>query len=106
MDFMSAAAFRAALVCKGLYCMIRPALRVSYRALGVGCFGTLLVACSGAGPERLSWEVEFACSADATATDQLTFRVLKGGCDGSEVLYEETLVRGGTVPARNLDPGN
>src|SRR5688500_18095588 len=72
----------------------RQASRVYHRAVGVGCLGSLLIACSGEGPQRLTWEAVFACPADALATEQLTFRVLEGGCSGSEVLYEETLMRG------------
>ena len=84
----------------------RQVLRVFHRAVGVGCLGSLLLACSPEGPQRLSWEVAFPCPADALATEQLTFRVLKGGCAGTEVLYEETLIRGGSLPSKKLDPGS
>lgn len=81
------------------------ALRAYYRALGVGCFGAWITACSGDGPARLAWEIEFACPADAANTEKLTFRVRTGGCSG-EAVYTADLARGGTVPSKLLDPGS
>jgi Lectin C-type domain len=66
-----------------------------------------LVACSDKKAQELSFQVSFACDSDRDLADELTLRVLRGGCDGDEALYEETLAKGEDAPsAEGVGPGD
>jgi hypothetical protein len=65
-----------------------------------------LAACSDKKAQDLSFEVSFACADDRDQSDELTLRVVREGCDGSEALYHETLAKGEQAPvAENIAPG-
>lgn len=66
---------------------------------------TLFIACSGEGPSDLQWDINFMCPSDADLTTQVHIRVLKGGCDGNESVYEAFLARGGEAPEDVISRG-
>jgi len=67
-----------------------------------------LLACTAcdAGARSLRWRLEFEDPAVRADADQVVARVLRGGCDATRSVYEETLREGASaMTAPDLEPG-
>jgi hypothetical protein len=65
-----------------------------------------VVACSGDGPAELRWDIKFTCPEDAERTSTVETKVLRDGCNGSNIVYEATLTSGVPGPEDVISPGN
>jgi hypothetical protein len=78
----------------------------SLRAICITLLVVLLTACSEKKASDLAFNVDFACASDRELADQLELRLVSGGCEGEEIVYEASLGKGDTAPAGNgIAPG-